>query len=54
MKALLKALGIGREVGTEDEAQALWLETLGKLGYKAQQAFPDNMECLCIVELKEC
>ena len=43
MKALLKALGIGREVGTEDEAQALWLETLGKLGYKAQQAFPDNM-----------
>ncbi len=43
MKALLKALGIGREVGTEDEAQALWLETLGALGYKSQQAFPDNM-----------
>ena len=43
MKALLKALGIGYEVGTEDEAQALWLGTLGKLGYKPQQAFPDNM-----------
>lgn len=43
MKALLKALGIGREFGTEAEAQKLWVDALGDLGYNPQQAFPDNM-----------
>jgi len=40
---ILKKLGIGREVGTEQSAQKFWMEFLQPFGFKPQQAFPDNM-----------
>ena len=40
---LLKGLGIGKEVGTEQTAQKLWMKFLGRFDYKPDQAFPDNM-----------
>ena len=43
IKALLKALGVGSERGSEEDAQKLWIEYLGDLGFKPDQAFPDNM-----------
>ena len=43
IKALLKALGVGSERGSEEDAQKLWIKYLGDLGFKPDQAFPDNM-----------
>ena len=40
---LLKGLGIGKEVGTEQTAQKLWMKFLGRFDYKPDQALPDNM-----------
>ena len=43
MSQILKAMGIGVEIGDEASAQKLWSKWLNKFGYHPQQAFPDNI-----------
>lgn len=40
---ILKSSGIGKDIGTEEDAKQRWVNFLGQFGYTPDQSFPDNM-----------